>query len=551
MQRIKIAVLSNTNIESIKHLAGESIELFIPHGYGAWEQELLNQQADLYRFKPQIVFVLMDGYELFMKLGSQQETVISDYEEIFDKTAMVNPEIMFFISDIDVYSKKILPQHQVFSQKLFESRWSEMLKRLVRSTMNIINFDLKQIVEYNGRKEIYSAKYWYLSSSKYSLEGFKLIVDELKIYIKAFLGIKKKLLVLDLDNTLWGGLAGEDGPYGIELNEYGNGARFKDFQKRIKELKDLGVILAICSKNNLDDVSQIFENNSQMVLKWDDFASKRINWENKAENIISITKELNIGYDSAVFVDDSAHERSIIKNILPEVEVIDFPEDTSRLEEMICKVYKEHFFTLRTTKEDTQKTELYIQESKRKDHLSHSTDLTSFLKSLQTRIVLYKIREDYIIRAAQLAQKTNQFNCTTKRYTESDIKAMTGDPAYLCFIADISDKFGDSGLTAMVIVKLLNSFEAEIDTFLMSCRIMSRSIEDMVIDCVEEILYKKGIKELYSEYTRTEKNIPVEYFYDRLGYILMNDDGRVKRYVLKIEEKPARKRFGKMEVVWN
>ncbi|MHA1657477.1 MAG: HAD-IIIC family phosphatase [Candidatus Heimdallarchaeota archaeon] len=537
---MRIALLSNVNVDSlVKRI--DFCEVYSPDGYGIWLQEILNFDSELYKFHPQAVFVILDGEQLFPRFN--RKNIMTDIEEYFSALEHVfsqRRDIFFFLNSLDFFTKQIRASDEVREEKFVEIEWYRKLIELAKKLTNVHILNLKDLVEKEGRKNFYSNKLWYLGGMKYSTKGEKLIIKEIERSIKALKGEKKKCLAIDLDNTIWGGVIGEDGIEGIELSEFKEGARYKDFQKRLKEFKNLGVILTVVSKNNEQDALDVFEKHKDMVLKRDDFALMKINWDPKSKNLMELAKELNIGIDSIVFIDDNPVERELVKKSIPEIIVPEFPKDTANLVDFAEEIYNEFFYMLRVTAEDIKKTQMYIQNAKRTALKKKYASAEDFLKDLGTKIYVWKLREEDIPRAAQLTQKTNQFNLTTKRYTETDVRNFMNDERYDVFIASVEDKFGDNGKVVLMILKKdKKRAQAEIDTFLMSCRVMGRHIEDQFIDFIEKKLKKDGMKLLIAFYYPTKKNKPVENLFERLGYtVIKNDNEGNKVYSrnLNIEE---------------
>lgn len=545
----RVAVLSNINIDNALMELRSRFELYQPSGYGVWVQEIMNENSGLYTFAPEAVFIIVDGDELLKSC----ETLDNVRLEI-DRTAGFlrhaaekHNEVAFFLSTVDLPQKKIRTVKNSLFERVAEGAWSDMVAELSLMLSNVYPFDLKRSVEQIGRERFYSDKFWYLGGMKFTMEASALIEKEISRMTDALSGCRKKCLVLDLDNTLWGGVIGEDGIDGVLLSDSKEGARYKDFQRRIKELKKTGTILAVNSKNNPDDALEMIRKHSDMVLKEDDFVNFKVNWQPKVENMKEIAEELNIGIDSLVFIDDNPAERESVKEILPQVTVPDFPKDTSRLSSMMTELYRDLFLSLKATGEDLEKTEMYRQNTMRKDLMKSSASVDDFLKSLETSVQMRSIRSDDLSRAAQLSQKTNQFNVTTRRYSDSDISAMMADPSYYLFIASVKDRFGDNGIVALIIVKKSGKEEACIETFLMSCRVMERYVEDLIIDKVENIMESEGVLNLYANYIPTPKNKPVEKLFDRLGYspLSVASDGAIS-YSIDLRTKPARKKFGEI-----
>jgi FkbH-like protein len=268
----------------------------------------------------------------------------------------------------------------------------------------------------------------------------------------------------------------------------------------------------------------------QMVLREDAFTVMKINWDAKTESILQISKDLNIGLDSIVFIDDNPFEREAVKSALPLVEVPNFPGDTTTLNEFISEIYYDRFLCLALTEEDKFKTEMYRQNFARDSGMVNALSLDDYLCTLKTRVTIWKAKPEDVTRIAQLTQKTNQFNLTTKRYNESDIQRLFNSNEHYIFVASVEDRFGDNGKTVLAIVKRISAETAEIDTFLMSCRVMGRFIEDLVITFIEDYLYREGCKNIIAYYHPTDKNIPVEWLFERLGYncIEQMEDGKRK-----------------------
>ena len=338
---------------------------------------------------------------------------------------------------------------------------------------------------------------------------------------------RKKCLVLDLDNTLWGGVLGEDGVSGIRIDGDYPGKAYHYWQESIKELAQKGVILAICSKNNKSDVEELFSVRS-MPLSLTDFVVAKINWDDKATNLKSIADELNIGLDSIVFIDDNPSERELIKQQLPMVAVPDWPHQPYELPIFYEKLVNQYFAVYSLTNEDVKKTEQYRQNASRKQLQMQYTNIEDFLKSLEMQLTIKPASELSIPRIAQMTQKTNQFNLTTRRYSEADINKLLSDNARI-YTLSVSDRFGDNGITGLIII----TKDAEIDTLLLSCRILGKGIE---FAFVREVLKTIGVKTLSATYIPTDKNIQVSDFYDRVGFTLQSEDiNGKKKYIADTE----------------
>lgn len=340
---------------------------------------------------------------------------------------------------------------------------------------------------------------------------------------------RKKCIVLDLDNTLWGGVLGEDGISGIKIGGDYPGKAFAFFQKSLLQLSKAGVILAVCSKNNETDVLEAWEKNPFMVLKKENFAAYRINWTDKATNIRKLASELNIGLDSFVFVDDNPTERELIKQMLPMVSVPEFPTQPYELPMFFKKMVDDYFKVYSITDEDKKKTEQYKANAARSQAQLSFTNFGAFLESLDIQITIEAANEFNIPRIAQMTQKTNQFNLTTKRYTDADVKSFLVN-GWKIWCTSVADRFGNSGITGCIMVN-----RDTIDTFLLSCRILGKGIENAFIKKILALLKEDGVRTIKAAYLPTAKNAQVADFYDRCGFLCVeeNADGS-KNYVLDL-----------------
>jgi FkbH-like protein len=514
---MKCALLSNVNVESIARRIGHH-EVYIAQGYGVWAQELADPASGMFGFGPSSVFLITDGAELFRGEPGLGPVLDSADQHLawIEQAAERSPGVKFFVSSIDVSAGTLRPLKEEYAERRLEEHWNTGIARASANHANVYVFDLKEIVTQMGRSLLYSNKRWYLGGMRFSTAGEKLIARELERILDAQRFARKKCLLLDLDNTLWGGVIGEDGLEGIQLSETGEGARFRDFQLRIRELGRMGVILGIVSKNNEADALEVFDRHEHMVLRKGDFALMKINWSTKAQNIAEFAQDLDIGMESLVFIDDNPVEREAIRNALPEVTVPEFPADTCELSSFLERVYKECFFTLESTEEDGKRTEAYLANAKRTAERTAAPSIEEFLNGLRTKIFLTRARDEDFGRIAQLTQKTNQFNLTTRRYTEQELRTLQTTPGAAVFIGSVADKYGDNGKVLVSIVRRVAPGIAELDTFLMSCRVLGRFIEDQILDHLVKEMRANGYSRLRVRFIPTNKNAPARNFIERL-----------------------------------
>lgn len=346
---------------------------------------------------------------------------------------------------------------------------------------------------------------------------------------------RKKCLVLDLDNTLWGGVLGEDGIQGIQIGGDYPGKAFLYFQEGLVELSRRGVILAVCSKNNEEDVLEAWEKNPFMRLTREHISAYRINWRNKADNIRELSSELNIGLDSFVFVDDNPTERELVRQMLPMVEVPEFPKKPYQLPAFLISLNDSYFKVYSVTDEDRRKVEQYKANADRAREQSRFSDLNAYLRSLEMELGIFPMDEFNVSRIAQMTQKTNQFNLTTHRYTEPDLRRFS-EEGWLVYCLSVKDRFGDNGITGAILLRPL-AMAYEIDTFLLSCRILGKGIESAFLSVVLNRLRERGIREVRASYSPTAKNGQVASFYDNEGFMPDGQDASDdKRYLLRMEE---------------
>ena len=522
-EKRQIALLSNITTDLIKLKLNKSFEVYTPSGFNGWISDVYNSDSFIYDKACEAIIVLLDG-STFSECEVIKDELKTWQEAINNLVSNASKPVI--VSTIDVKPSKVRTLSEVSWAYEIQNIWSDFLISLTDNNSNSYVIDLAELVSDIGRNNFYSYKMLYLSSMPYSKSGIQAICEEISSSLANIFESKKKIIVLDLDNTLWGGVIGEDGVDGILLSNHKEGQRYYDFQKQLKRMKERGVLLAIASKNNLEDVKPVFKQ-SDMLLKESDFVSKKISWGDKSQSIKEIEEDLNITEGGFVFIDDNPVERNIVKGECKEVVVPEFPEDTTTLSAFAEDLYKRYFRLPRLLNEDKKKTEMYFSASKRSEAKKACSNLDDYIKSLDINLDIHEMKEDEIARVAQLCGKTNQFNLTTKCYTESDIKAMFETSGYAVFVTYVSDKYGNDGLTSVLILKK-ESEQISIDTFLMSCRVMGRKIENAIIN---EVLNKyKSYKSINASYIPTAKNKPVEKLYDQLGFSFIKENGGTKEY---------------------
>jgi FkbH-like protein len=400
---------------------------------------------------------------------------------------------------------------------------------------NTLLVSIETVIAKISIDKAFNARFFYSSSALYTIDFYKEYAADVLPSMLSVNGFTKKALILDCDNTLWKGIIGEDGPQGISMSaQTADGVIFEEVQTLVLELVSKGVILAICSKNNPQDIDEVLVTHPQMRIRDKDITIKKVNWDDKVSNIKSIAAELNIGLDSIVFVDDSSFEVELVRNNLPQVQALQVPATLSEYPGMIRRNMG-LFFNLHSTSEDARRVELYKDEALRQDTRDKFQNMEEYLRSLEIKISLYVDEEKFIPRIAQLTQKTNQFNLTTKRYTESEIKSYIDAKDYSVVAFEVKDKFGDYGTVGVVILKVnQNKHTVAVDSFLMSCRVIGRNIEFAVFNFLIKHLVCSGFVKIETSYIKSTKNEQVKDLYERMGCSVISSDQNESHFKLNI-----------------
>jgi len=369
-------------------------------------------------------------------------------------------------------------------------------------------------------KNIYNHKMWYTTKTLYSLELFKKVKEDIYSSINGLFGKSRRLIVVDLDNTLWGGILGDVGWEGIKIGGHDYiGEAFADFQKALKSLTNRGILLAICSKNYEKNALEAINKHPEMILKEEDFATWRINWNDKAQNIIDIAKDVNLGLSSIVFIDDNPAERNRVAEALPEVYVPEWPDEPIYYKEALLSL--DCFNAPSVSKEDRKRAKMFVQERKRRE-LSKTLSHEEWLKSIEMEIEIEKLNSANQTRTAQLLNKTNQFNLTTRRMSEKEFVDWANQPQNCMLTFRVKDKFGDSGLTG-VISYTIEDKKMKVVDFVMSCRVMGRDIEKLMLGQIIKIAQELKLEKVELTYRKTDRNQPILDFLNKSGLQKNND----------------------------
>ncbi len=537
---MKTALLSNVNMDFVLRLLKEKTEVYQGEGYGNELGLLLNRESSYQLYGAHITFIILDYMELLehnlTEEGAKESVAgwFAAFEGSIDSTKI------YYISDAYLWGTEMEAVYDAGLKIRLEQIWQNRLEALCNTHSNVRIFPYRKMIENIGADNAFSLKMWYMGKILLTRAAQERLAEEILNKIRLEGTTPKKVLLLDLDNTLWGGIAGEHDITPIVLSDDHTGLAYKNLQRVILQMNKQGVLLGIVSKNNPEDAESILKNHPHMVLTPECFAIQKINWEQKHINILEIAKELNLGTDSFVFFDDNATERELVKQMLPEVIVPDFPKKAENLPEAMIRIYKDYFEKTYLTEEDKQKTIQYAANAKRVAMQANVGNFDDYLKELNI-VVTSVAPEANGERLLQLVNKTNQFNLTTQRYTAEELGLILKSEDKRVFLYGVSDKFGDSGLVAAVIVDVKDV--PVIEEFAMSCRVMGKRIEQAVLHDVETKLQAEGFERLRGVYIPTAKNKPVEELYKKLGYIEVDaigltDDSFV--YELLLDTKPAR-----------
>jgi len=504
--------------------AGIRLETYVG-GYGQHNQDILNADSGLYAFEPELVFLFVEfgaavpGAEGEPAAGAARQAAqaLTLLAETF-KTRSDAPFVMASFMAPPAWPLHIVPAPLIGQVQ----EANRLLAEAARDDTQVSVLDLDALAAYHGYREAVSPEMLHMARIPFSEDFMALLARKCMSFVKAHKNLARKCLVLDCDNTLWGGIIGEDGLDGIGLGPDWPGREYVEFQRAVLELFGQGVILAINSKNNRDDVMQVIREHPHMVLREEHFAGMQINWEAKPINMRRLAEEINIGLDSLVFVDDNPVERQMMRDMLPEVAVVDLPENPS----LYARTLREtnEFVRLFLTDEDRSRGRIYAEQRHRDELQKTAGSMEDFLRGLQTVVTIRLAEPSDVKRASQLTQRTNQFNLTTRRYSEAEVSAMIESDDWRVHVLGARDKFGDNGTVGLALVAVEGD-TWRIDTFLMSCRVIGRQIEDALVDRILTDAARDGAARVVAEYIRTEKNGLVQDFWKRMALTPDDEDG--------------------------
>lgn len=541
---VRLAILSSSTtrhlLPSIR-IGGVRRRLWITcyeNNYGQYLQELLDTGSALHEFSPNTVLLALDAHHLTQGISARLS--VEEVTRALDNTLTHLQQCWTLARD--AFGCRVIQQTVVNVAPVIMGNNEQRLPGSRRRFIDRLNFEIRALadrenvdlldvdakVAEHGLFAWYDPALWHRSKQEVMPTSAPFYGDLLGRLLAAQQGRAAKCLVLDLDNTLWGGVIGDDGLDGIVLGQGSPmGEGFVALQDYVLELSSRGVILAVCSKNDESNAMEPFEKHPEMVLNRNHLAAFRANWHDKPSNLRAIAAELNIGLDALVFLDDNPFERNLVREELPMVAVPEVPDEPGEIPRILADAG--YFEGLAITEEDRERTAQYLGNKAREAQRTAASDLNSYLAGLQMNMIWRPIDRIGLQRVVQLVNKTNQFNLTTRRYSESDVIGIISEPGTLALQLRLLDRFGDNGIIAVTIGRMQSNSDFLIDTWLMSCRVLGRQVEIATLNLLAAQARRLGAKRLIGEYVPTQKNSMVREHYTKLGFtvITQRDDGGI------------------------
>jgi FkbH-like protein len=533
----RIAILGGSTTTEVKSmlelfLLAQGIQpTFYESGYNRYREDVLFENLNLWNFKPDIVFIhtTWRNVSQFPGLMADETEVercvcheAARFESLWEK---IHADLGTLIiqNNLDLPRLRPLGNLEAFDSSgrvNFLLRLNNEFASYARKHSRFLINDILYLSAQVGLEVWHDDTYWYNFHMAVSPTATVALANNVAAIVKSVYGRSKKCLVLDLDNTLWGGVVGDDGVHDLILGrDHPVGEAFLDFQQYVKELQRRGIILAVCSKNDLENAKEGFSH-PDSILKVEDFSVFKANWNPKPENIREIAAELNIGLDSMVFVDDNPAERALVADQLPEVAV---PEVGSEVFRFAKAIEDDRYFEVqKIVQDDLHRSDYYSSNAQRSAYQTGFRDYGEFLASLEMTAEIASFAPIYFERITQLINKTNQFNLTTRRYTSVEVESIAQDPGFITLYGRLADRFGDNGLVSVLIGRVLDQ-TVELDLWLMSCRVLNREMEFAMFDALVEQCQTRGIHKIAGVYIPSKKNSMVSGHYAGLGFTRLSE----------------------------
>lgn len=551
LREIKIAILSGSTVGEIKDiieifLLDKNIKpIFFEGNYNRFYEDAVFDNEKLIAFNPNFIYIhtSVKNIKRFPLAGDDVKTVENIAEETYSLFEQVWEKLKILKCPIIQNNFEFLPYrvngngdaYLLSGAVSFINRINEMFCKYARENNCFYLNDLNYQASWFGIEKWHDYTMWYMFKYPFSMDAFPLVANNIANIIKSAMGLNKKAIICDLDNTLWGGTVGDDGKDGIRIGwESPEGMMYADFQAYLKQLSARGIPLNVCSKNNEDTAYSGFDNEGNILSK-DDFAIFKANWENKDKNIADIIHELNILDESVVFLDDNAAEREIVNNAMPKVESIQLSADIN----YVTVLDQQGYFELTNLSDDDKKrSEYYKDNVKRIQEMNTYTDYSEYLSNLKMIATIETIGHGNIERNLQLINKTNQFNLTTKRLTMVQLTVYMNTSNRIGYCARLRDKYGDNGIVSTLLATI-NNGKIDIELWIMSCRVFKRDLEKVILDELVKQCKTRNISIIRGYYEKTEKNSYVENLYPSLGFkeIKKYDNSSIWEYYITPEYK--------------
>ena len=514
---------------------------FYESGYNRYSEDILFENQVLWKFKPDVVFLYTTWRNVsnFPELMEPEAEVEKRVRQEVARFVTLWQRIQSGLGALIIQNNFDLPYlrqlgnleaAESYGRANFLMRLNAEFAAYARHHPQFLINDIHYLCAQVGLDEWDGRTYWYNFRMAVSPAGTIAVAQSVAALVKSVYGTAKKCLVLDLDNTLWGGVVGDDGVQNLILGrDHAVGEAFLDFQRYVKDLQRRGIILAVCSKNDIENAKEGFSH-PDSILKLEDFSAFKANWNPKPRSIREIAAELKIGLDSIVFVDDNPAERALVAAQLSEVATPDVGSDVTRFAEILEA--ERYFEAHKVVRDDLNRSDFYKLNAERNAYQAGFQDYGEFLASLDMAAEIAPFSRVYLERITQLINKTNQFNLTTRRYSSAEIDAISQDPVYVTLYGRLADKFGDNGLVSVLVGRTVND-ALEMDLWLMSCRVLNREMEFAMFDALVEQCQARGIRKIVGLYIPSKKNGLVADHYRNLGFSLSEatDEGLQKWYL--------------------
>ena len=530
LRTLRVALLASSTVDHLADvlrlwLAFRGIEATIHIApYDTVEQTVLDTSSALYAFDPQLVWIFSTARDVDVAVepGADAATIDACIQREVDRRATLWRQLASRLDCPVLQNNADIPADDAFGHMAGAMPWGRrtMLRRynaalVAAAPPGVIVFDLDYIASSWGTARWNDARMWFHSKHAFSLDAAGMVASRAASLVAGLVGLAKKCLVLDLDDTLWGGVVGDDGVAGIRIGNGADGEAFAAFQRYVRSLKDRGIVLAVCSKNELAAARAPFEQLADMALALDDIAVFRANWEDKATNIRAIAATLGLGLDSIVFVDDNPVERDLVRTHLPEVEVLEMPEDPALFVETLAR--SGYFEAAMFSEEDRARAAAYAANAQRAQARESVVDMASYLRGLDMKAHVRAADEVTLPRIAQLIGKSNQFHLTGVRPLEPELRALRESPDHRVLGFRLADRFGDNGLISACALRRADD-AVHIDIWVMSCRVLGRTMEEFVANEILRVAHEWHCRTIVGRYVPSPKNTLVAGLYPRLGF---------------------------------